>query len=825
MNFKFFSFYIFILLFSSFNSYNQSITSISDDLETVNYNNKKTYSVGGISVSGIQYLDHNVIIGLSGLNVGDSITIPGDKISDAITKLWKQGLFSDIKISASKLIGEVIFLDIYIQEQPRLSKFSFNGVNKSEADDLREKIKLVKGMQVTENIINNTKNIIRTHFIDKGFYFSEINIVKFDDSVSVNNVILKINVNKGRRIKINEIAFEGSTVFKDKKLRRFLKETKQKTWYNVFKTSKYIESNFKDDKAKLIEKYNSKGFRDAKITFDTVYRHDEKTLNIKINIDEGKKYFFRNITWNGNTKHSTEKLNATLGIKKGDIFDQSVLDNKLIIGETSVSSLYLDDGYLFFSATPVEILVENDSIDLEVRIYEGKQAIIDNVIISGNTKTNDRVIRREIRTKPGQLFNRSDIIRTQRELAQLGYFDPEKLNVNPTPNPAEGTVDLEYIVEEKPSDQIELSGGWGANMIVGTLGVSFNNFSAKNILNPNAYRPLPSGDGQRLSLRAQSNGTYYQAYNMSFVEPWLGGKKPNSFTVSLYHTIQSDGRKASDELRKYIKISGAALGLGRRLKWPDDFFTLYNEISYQHYILEKWNYFLYSTGVSNNVSFSTTFARNSIDQPIYPRKGANFSLTLQVTPPYSLFNNKDYSQLTDQEKYKWIEYHKWTYKTSWFLTLAGNLVLNTKAEFGFLGMYNNKVGPSPFEGFYVGGDGLSGYNLYGRETISLRGYDHGSLTPALGGNIYDKYTLELRYPLSLNPSATLYGLAFLEGGNAWYRFKDFNPFDIRRSAGVGVRIFLPMFGMLGVDWGYGFDEAQSPGSNKSQFHFVIGQQF
>ncbi|OFX59334.1 MAG: outer membrane protein assembly factor BamA [Bacteroidetes bacterium GWA2_30_7] len=818
----FFAFFLLFLI--HYNTYSQLIEG--DNLENINYSNIKDYEIGGINVTGIKYLDHNVIINLSGLNIGDSITIPGDIISDAIKNLWKQGLFSDIKISVNKLIGNVIFLEIYLQEQPRLSKFSLNGVNKSEADDLREKIKLVKGSQVTENIINNSKNIIRNHFIDKGFYNNTVEIIKIDDSLMVNNTILKINVEKGKRVKINEIAFKGDSVFKEKKLRRFMKDTKQQAWYHIFKTSKYTEITFKDDKAKIIEKYNSKGYRDVKIISDSVYKFNEKRLNINISIDEGNKYYFRNITWNGNTKYTTEKLSESLGIKKGDIFDQSVLDNKLIIDQNSVSSLYLDDGYLFFSATPVEVLVDNDSIDLEIRIYEGKQAIIDNVIITGNTKTNDRVIRREIRSKPGQLFNRSDIIRTQRELAQLGYFDPEKLNVNPTPNPTEGTVDLEYIVEEKPSDQVELSGGWGAGMIVGTLGVSFNNFSASNILNKNAWRPLPSGDGQRLSVRAQSNGSYYQAYNMSFVEPWLGGKKPNSLTVSLYHTIQTNGVKKSSEGRKSIKISGIALGLGRRLYWPDDFFTLYNELSYQFYNLDKWDAFLFDNGRANNISFSTTFARNSIDAPIYPRKGSSFSLALQLTPPFSAFNNKDYTTMSDSAKYKWVEYHKWTFKSSWFTNLAGNLVMNARAEFGFLGLYNRAIGPSPFEGFYVGGDGLSGYNLYGRETISLRGYDSGSLTPDRGANIYDKYTLEIRYPLSLNPSATFYVLTFAEGGNSWYKFKEFNPFDIRRSAGVGVRIFLPMFGMLGVDWGYGFDETiKKYGGNKSQFHFVIGQQF
>jgi outer membrane protein insertion porin family len=460
-----------------------------------------------------------------------------------------------------------------------------------------------------------------------------------------------------------------------------------------------------------------------------------------------------------------------------------------------------------------------------MQVYEGKQARINNIIIKGNTKTNEHVIRREIRTKPGQLYNRSDIIRTHRELATLGYFDPEKIGVNPIPNPADGTVDIEYSVEEKPSDQIEISGGWGANMIVGTLGLVFNNFSSRNFFKKEAWRPLPSGDGQRLSVRAQSNGIYYQSYNFSFVEPWLGGRKPNSLSFSVFYTIQTNGYSKGNENRKSIYITGVSVGLGRRLKVPDDFFILEHELSFQRYNLNHWTSFLFEDGYSNNFSFLTRLSRNSVDQPIYPRTGSLFSLSLQITPPYSLFNGKDYSKLSDQEKYRWIEYHKWTFVASWFLRLVGDLVLNTKAQFGFLG-YFNKDARSPFEGYNLGGDGLSGYNLYGRETVGLRGYENGSLTPDLGGNIYNKLTMELRYPISLNPSATLYALTFLEGGNAWYDFTDYNPFGIKRSAGLGVRIFLPMFGMLGVDWGYGFDEIKgSPGANKGQFHFVIGQQF
>ncbi len=803
-------------------------------------NKQKEYEIGGITVSGVKYLDHEVLINLSGLNVGDKVLIPGDeKISDAIKKLWKQGLFSDIEISVEKNIDNNLFLNIYLLERPRLSKYSFSGIRKGEAEDIREMIKLVRGNQVTDNVINNTKNIIRNYFVDKGFFKTEVEIIKEDDTTLVNNVVLKINIDKHEKIKINEIQFAGNKYLSDKKLRRAMKETKQKTWYNIFKTSKFVKKQFKDDKEKIIKKYNEYGFRDAVIVSDSVYDFDEKTLNILIKIDEGKKYYFRNITWVGNTKYKSEYLSALLGIKKGDVYNQTLLEESIFMNQDGVFSKYQDNGYLFSSITPVEVNIENDSIDIEIRIFEGKPARIRNVKIVGNTKTNEHVIRRELKSKPGQLYNRSDIQRSIRELATLGYFDPEKLNLNPTPNPEDGTVDLEYIVEEKPSDQIELSGGWGARMVVGTLGVTFNNFSARNFFHKEAWRPLPAGDGQRLSIRAQSNGKWYQAYNMSFVEPWLGGKKPNSLTISLSHTILSNGQSAkikdttgtkiANPDYQSMKISGAALGLGRRLKWPDDFFTLYNELSYQHYNLNNYQYrqvFSFSEGVANNFSFTTIFGRNSVDQPIYPRRGSSFSISLQITPPYSLLSKKDYTTLSDQEKYKYIEYNKWKFKSSWFTSLAGKLVLSTRAEFGFLGRWSKDYGYSPFEGFNLGGDGLVTYNLQGVETIALRGYSNGSLTPSSGGNVYDKFTMEIRYPLSLNPNATLYGLAFLEAGKAWTEFYDFNPFSVHRSAGVGVRIFLPMFGKLGVDWGYGFDEVPgNPSAHKSQFHFIIGQNF
>jgi outer membrane protein insertion porin family len=551
---------------------------------------------------------------------------------------------------------------------------------------------------------------------------------------------------------------------------------------------------------------------------------------INIRVDEGPKYYFRNITWIGNTKYSANDLNKVLGIKKGDVFNQKKLDEALFGSQSGrdITTLYMDYGYLFFSVTPVEVQVSGDSIDYEMRIYEGKQAIVNKITVVGNTKTNDKVIMREIRTQPGQLFSRTDIIRTQRELAQLGYFDQEKLGVNPKPNPLDGTVDIEYVVEERPSDQVELSGGWGAGQVVGTLGLSFNNFSAKSMFKKGAWTPLPSGDGQRLSLRAQTNGKFYQSYSASFTEPWLGGKKPNSLSVSVYRSIQSNGRKKSDASRQSIQINGVSVGLGQRLRVPDDYFSIYHEVSFQHYTLDNYgSTFLFSDGYSYNINLQETVSRNSIDAPIYPRTGSQFSFTLQLTPPYSMFSDKDYANATEQEKYKFIEYHKWKFGASWFTPLAWNkLVLNVKANFAFLGYYSKGIGPSPFERFYLGGDGLSGFSLDGREIIAQRGYPNNSLSPDGGGTIYDKYTLEMRYPLSLNPAATIYVLGFLEAGNAFNSFREFDPFNVKRAAGAGVRIFLPMFGLLGLDYGWGFDNVPGTiGPSEGNFHFTIGQQF
>lgn len=861
------------LLLLQFTSFGQ--IRLGDDLSEIDYSNPREYIIGGVTVTGVQYLDHNVLIMLSGLQVADRIEIPGDKIRKAIEKLWAQGLFENVRISATRFSDDLVFLNIDLQERPRLSKFSFKGVKKSEADDLRDKIKLVKGDVVTENVVIRTSNIIKKHFTGKGFLNTEVEIEQVRDSVKANEISLVIRIDKNNKVRIDKIHFSGNENLSSTRLKRAMKNTKDKGVFRpfhaldqlvtktprkvltlnadtligfgtdvinenfrfrIFKSSKFIRDDFKEDLNSLIAKYNNEGYRDAAIVRDSVYRSGPRTISIDIAIEEGRRYYFGDIKWVGNTKYTAEQLNEVLKIRRGDVYNQSELDANLNYNpnEIDISTLYLDDGYLFFSVTPVEVRVENDTIDMEMRIREGKQATINKVIVKGNTRTNDHVVMRELRTRPGQMFSRSDIIRTTRELAQLRYFDPEKITPTPIPNPGDGTVDIEYKVEETSSDQIELSGGWGYGRVVGTLGLSFNNFSARKIFQGSAWRPIPSGDGQKLSLRMQSYGKGYLSYSASFTEPWLGGKKPNSFSVSYYHSLYSNGLARSSENYQSFKIDGFMLMLGKRLAWPDDYFTLMQRISIQTYRLNNYgSIFAFGNGNGkyNNYSYGITFARNSIDSPIFQRSGSEVSLSLDVTPPYSLFSNKDYASMADQDKFKWIEYHKWKINFSIYRQIIGNLVLSARTKYGFLGSYNNDIGITPFDRFYLGGDGLSGYNnLDGREIIGMRGYSNESLTPDyyknknVGGTIYNKSTLELRYPLSLNPSATIYVMTFLEAGNAWKDFSSFNPFALKRSAGVGVRVFLPMFGLLGLDWGYGFDDIPGlPSANKGQFHFSINQ--
>ncbi len=853
-----------------------SQVQLGDDLKLIDYSKPKKYEIGGITVSGIEYLDENVLIMLSGLKIGSRVDVPGEDITNAIKKLWEQGLFEDVRITATRIQGDVIFLDIYLLERPRLTKYAFKGIRKSEADNIRDEMHLTRGDVVTDNLLMRIDNIITGYFSGKGFLDVEVDIVQIPDTMRDNNVILEINVDKNERVKIYSINIHGNENIPTQKLKSSLKETKEKGLFRplygveklfvdvvwdalrlkfpemiedfqsyvndnirirIFKSSKYIEDLYEEDKRKLIAKYNAIGFRDAQIVKDSISRNPDGTLNIDIWIDEGNQYYFRNITWVGNTKYSAEYLNNILRIQKGDVYNQELLNTNLSFNPNGfdVSSLYLDDGYLFFQATPVEVLVENDSIDLEIRMREGKQATINKVTVSGNTKTNDHVVIREIKTRPGELFSRDAIIRTVRELGQLKYFNPETINPEVIPNPEDGTVDITYSVEETSADQIELSGGWGYGRIIGTLGVSFNNFSLRNFFKKGAWKPIPSGDGQKLSLRVQSYGRGYISYSASFTEPWLGGRKPNAFSVSYFHSLYSNGLPKSDTNRAYFKINGLTFGLGQRLKWPDDFFTLYQAVNLQRYDLQKYTTvfsFGDGSGIYHNFNYNIVLGRNSTAPSyIYPRTGSNLSLSLELTPPYSLFSDADYTKMSDNEKYKWIEYHKWKFEASYFLEVAPKLVVMGRLKYGFLAAYNSDIGITPFERFYLGGDGLSGYNnLDGREIIGMRGYGNETLTPFYyqdqnaGGTVYCKYTLEVRYPLSLNPSATIYALGFLEAGKAWLYHPEFNPFDLYRSAGFGMRVFLPMFGMLGLDWGYGFDEVPGlPGANGGQFHFSINQ--
>lgn len=814
----------------------------------------REYTLAGISIDGAIFLDHELIIQKSGLQRGEKIAIPSDKISKAITKLWDQGLFSEVSILKEKTQGNNLFLRIKLQESPRMSRYKFSGVSKSEADQIRDDLDLFSGKIITEALKMNVKNISRNYFIEKGFLKAKSTISTESDTLVNNSKILKIDVDKGSRVKINEIIIDGNYFLSDEKIKRLMKETKERKWYRFYKKSKFQNSLFNQDKNAIAEKYNEIAHRDVQIISDSIYDFDENSINVYLKISEGNPYYIRNIKWSGNQKYSSGLLDTILGIKKGDLYNQTSLETKLFMNPngTDISSIYMDDGYLFFQVTPIEKKIENDSVDLEIKIYEGKQARIKKVNVTGNTKTSDHVILRDMYTHPGDLFSRDAIIRTQRQLAQNGYFDPEKLGVNPMPNPTDGTVDIEYVVEERPNDQIELSGGWGNNSLVGTLGLTFNNFSARKLFKKGSWSPLPSGDGQRLSIRAQSSGYFFQSYNMSFTEPWLGGKKPNSFTVSAYHSLQSydrkfitdsldaEGNKAINPDRRVIKITGVSVGLGKRLKWPDDYFSVYYEAGYQYYDLNNFgNVFSFSEGYVNNPYVLWRISRNSIDQPLYPRSGSSISLSLKTSVyPYSRINDfDDHSLLTDQEKYKYLQYNKFKFTSSWFTPISKDkkLVVNARLGFGLLNGWNKNLGAPPFERFYLGGSGLSGFNLDGREIIALRGYDEQTISSNTGDRLISKYTLELRYPVSLNPSATIYLLSFLEGGNSWNDYKKYNPFQVKRSAGFGVRIFLPMFGLLGLDYGFGFDpldpgaagevnhnaQIQSKGY-RGQFHFTIG---
>jgi len=808
--------------------------------EIIDYMTSEDYIIGGVTITGVKFLDTNALIGISGLKIGQEITIPGDAVTTAVKKLWQQGLFSDVRIYR-KTVADTVFLDIFLQERPRLSSVKFNGLKKSEIDDLNKKINLPVGSQVTAFLLNTADKIIKDFFIEKGFLNTEVNFIQKDDPDQPNNVILTINVDKKEKVKIGEITFVGNEFFDANKLRRQMKGTKKKN-LNFFRASKYIGEKYDEDKDKLITFYNDNGFKDFTILADSLYPISEDRIGLLIRIDEGNQYFLRNVNWVGNSVYRKEDLEKAFNVDKGSVYNQSLISDRLngtSGAQDAVGNMYQNFGYLFSSITPVEVKIDKDSIDLEIRIYEGEQAYLNNVIISGNTRTNEHVARRELYTLPGDLYSKNNVMRSYRQLGVLGHFDPEKINPVPVPDYINRTVDLLYKLEEKANDQFEVSGGWGAGMLVGTVGVRFNNFAMRNFFDLKQWKPYPSGDGQSLSIRAQTNGKIYQSYNISFNEPWLGGKKPNSFSISMYRSImRREGGRS-------MIVDGATIGLGKRLSWPDDFFSLYGELSYQRYDMNNYSSydFIFSDGTSNLLTLTTKLVRFSTGPNlIYPTSGSSFTLALQATPPYTAISGKDMSNASDQVKYKWIEFHKWTFKSDYYFPISKNdkMILNARFAFGYLGHYNNAIGPSPFENYSVGGDGMNNYSLSGREVISLRGYSSGnggvgSLTPndpvkgVPSGNVYSKITFELRYPISLNPQATIYGLAFLESGRAWYSLKEYNPFKMNRSAGFGLRANLPMFGLLGIDWGYGFDPVPDPvafpGANKSQIHFVIGQQF
>ncbi|MDA7804892.1 MAG: outer membrane protein assembly factor BamA [Bacteroidetes bacterium] len=788
------------------------------------------YEVAGITVSGAQDLDPNVVIMLTNIRVGDNIQFPDPKISDAIRTLWRQQLFENITFSVVNKSGRKVYLDIRLQELPKMSKYFITGVKKSWKDDIREELDLRAGKVVNENLVVMSRNKIQSYFREKGYLNATVDITQERDSSFNNAVILGFRVKPGSRVKIGEIVFVGNESVSDKVLLKAMKNTKMKG-KAIFKVSKLRKKEYSEDMRALVAKYNSMGYRDARIIRDTNYRIDEELINIEITLEEGRKYYFGDITFVGNTKYDTPLLRSILKINRGDIYDSQHLNERVSFDPNGndVASIYLNNGYLFSQVVPIEKNVQNDTIDVEVRIQEGRQATIRKVSITGNERTNDHVIYREVRTRPGDLFSKAMIQRTIRELSQLGYFDQTQIGVNPVPDPQTGTVDLEYTVVEKSTSQLELQGGWGANRVVGTLGLNFNNFSAKNVGNKRAWQPLPTGDGQTINIRAQSNGLYFQSYNASFTEPWLGGKKPNSFTGTIYHNVQSNGVQASDPNRQSLLITGINFGLGQRLKWPDDYFTLYQGLEFRRFNLNNFptGFLNYNKGISNNVNYKFTLGRNNTDVPIFPTRGSQISFAAELTPPFSLLRDDiDYKSLSSEERFKLVEYHKWKLNADWFAPITSKFVIRTHGEFGYLGSYNKDLGLPPFERFYVGGDGLANFVIDGREIIGLRGYTNNSITPGGGGALYNKYVFEMRYIIANNPSAQVFPLIFMEGGNNYDNFWDYRAFNLKRSAGAGLRIYMPMFGLMGVDVAYGFDpEPNGATASGWQTHFIIGQQF
>tara|TARA_R110000796_G_scaffold41772_4_gene103562 strand:- start:152086 stop:154731 length:2646 start_codon:yes stop_codon:yes gene_type:complete len=854
------------------------LSSLISSAQDTSYEEGKKYILAGLKVTGLESYNEQTVKTYTGLRDGQPITVPGDEISTIINKLWSLELFSDISFYITKIEGDNIYLELNILERPTLSKVTVYGVKKGKIDDILKDTDLKKGKKITENLIANTKNYLQNKYKKKGFLNTKVTIATAKDTSETNAQSMVVNIKKGSKVKISSINFEGNEKISDRKLKKSLKKTKERSLKNILKLkrSKYIPEDYEADLVKLVEGYAEKGYRDARVISDSIIKNGEDLIDINIKVEEGDKYYFGDIDFVGNTVYTDRQLSAVLGIKKGDTYNGVLLKERIADNTkpdpNDVTSLYQNNGYMFSQINPVEMSASNDTINFEIRIIEGKETYLDHVTVDGNEKTNDHVIFRELRTRPGQKYNKADIIRSIRELGALGFFDAE--NVKPdvlNPDPNAGTVDLNYSLVESGSSQIELQGGYGGGGFIGTLGLSFSNFSIQNLFNGEAYKPVPMGDGQTFALRLQASQTY-RVYSLSFSEPWLGGKKPVSFSASLSRTKQfsynynaTGANRYKPDKDKNFSITGITLGLAKRVQWPDDFFTISHSIGYQLYEFNDYNLglFNFGNGNSNSLAYTLGISRRSAGtNPIFPTSGSNFEIKAKFTPPWSLFNGKDYDQLNedlaaaivnrdqdeleriDKERFKWLEFYKVNFKGDWYTTLIGNissksLVLRTNAEFGFLGNYNSKAGQVPFERFYVGGDGLGNFTLDGRETIQLRGYENQSITPYVvnpvsgnteqaGGLIYNKFSLEMRYPLTLKPSASIYGLVFAEGGNAFDNFKDFNPFEIKRSVGAGLRIFMPAFGLLGIDFGYGFDKDASPSSTGPsgwQTHFIIGQQF
>ena len=835
----------------------------------------RTCTIGGMTVKGVEGYEDFVLTGISGLSVGQQISVPGTEITEAVRRYWRHGLFSDVSITADSIVGSKVYLCFHLTLRPRVSTINYNGVKKSEREDLEERLGIVSGSQVTPNIIDRAKILAKKYFDEKGYKNAVIEIVQRDDVAAKNQVILDVNIDKNDKMKVKNIIIVGNKNLSTKKIKGglfrkgvFAKTHEAGKLSSFLKSKKFTDERYEADKQNLIDKYNELGYRDMIIVRDSVWNYDSNHVNVYVEVDEGRKYYIRNITWVGNTVATTDYLNLLLGMKKGDVYNQKKLKKRLEEDEDAVGNFYWNNGYLFYHLVPTEVNVVGDSIDLEMRIEEGQQAHIRSVRIFGNDRLYEEVVRRELRTKPGDLFSKEALMRSARDIASMGFFDPEKVNPDIQPNMEDGTVDINWELEQKSNDQVEFSLGWGQTGVIGRISLKLNNFSMRNLFGKNKMHRgiMPIGDGEQLALSAQTNGTYYQSYSISYSAPWFGGKRPNAFNVGAFYSKQTDvnsnyynsnwynyynyygsynnnyynNYESYLDDDKYVQLVGFSIGWGKRLRWPDDYFQLSVSLAYQRYMLKDWQYFIITNGNCNNVNLGLTLSRTSTDNQLFPRRGSEFLASLTLTPPWSLWDGKDYEHLaTDpnsatyqeeqQDKYRWIEYHKWKVKFRNYTALTGGqkcFVLMTRVEFGLLGAYN-QFKKSPFETYYMGGDGMSGYSTgYAQETIGLRGYENGSLTPySAPGYAYDRFTLEVRYPFMLG-NTTIYGLAFLEGGNAWYDTKKFNPFDMKRSAGAGVRIFLPMVGLMGIDWAYGFDETLSTGTRGgSQFHFILGQEF